>query len=146
VKPGGILISRFGLKRGREMKAGNHLTYSLQNDAADIYGVDLRIEKGSYVFDVMMEGHMLGGITLNMGGMHNVENAIAAIAIAWKLGIEDEKIRAAVEAFRGVRRRFEFAIRSERMAFIDDYALHPQELKALITGVKALFSGPQCQP
>jgi UDP-N-acetylmuramate--alanine ligase len=139
VKADGLLISRFGLKRSREMKVNTQLRYSLQNDAADVYASGLRIHKGSYVFNVMLQNHMIDNVTLHMGGMHNVENVIAAITVAWKLGIDNDKIRAAIEAFKGVKRRFEYIIRSDRMTFIDDYAHHPQELKALITGVKALF-------
>jgi UDP-N-acetylmuramate--alanine ligase len=60
------------------------------------------------------------------------------------LNIRAEKIKAAVEAFRGVKRRFEYIIRSKELVFIDDYAHHPEELRALITGAKALFSGKRC--
>jgi len=87
---------------------------------------------------------MLENVKLNMGGMHNVENAIAAIAVASSLGIENEKIKAAVESFRGVKRRFEYIIKNERLVFVDDYAHHPEELRALITGAKTLFRQKKC--
>jgi UDP-N-acetylmuramate--alanine ligase len=144
VKENGLLLSKFGLKRGRELKAANHQTYSVQNDSADIYGANIRITQGSYEFDVMMKDFMLDNVRLNMGGMHNVENSIAAIAVARQLNIESEKIKAAVEAFRGVKRRFEYITRTQQMVFIDDYAHHPEELRALITGAKALFPGKRC--
>lgn len=144
VKEDGLLLSKFGLKRGKELTAGNHKTYSLQNDSADVHGANVRITQGSYEFDVMMKDFMLDNVKLNMGGMHNVENSIAAIAVARQLNIESEKIKEAVEAFRGVRRRFEYIIRSKNLVFIDDYAHHPEELRALITGAKALFSGKRC--
>lgn len=144
VKENGLLLSKFGLKRGSELKAANHQTYSVQNDSADIYGANIRITQGSYEFDVMMKDFMLDNVRLNMGGMHNVENSIAAIAVARQLNIESEKIKAAVEAFRGVKRRFEYITRTQRVVFIDDYAHHPEELRALITGAKALFPGKRC--
>jgi UDP-N-acetylmuramate--alanine ligase len=144
VKPDGLLLSKFGLKRGSELKATNHKTYSLQNDSADIHGANVRITNGSYEYDVMMEDSMLDDVKLSMGGMHNVENSIAAIAVARQLNIRWDKIKLAVEEFKGVRRRFEYIIRNKDIVFIDDYAHHPEELRALITGAKALYSGKRC--
>lgn len=76
--------------------------------------------------------------------MHNVENAVAAIAIASSLGIDKEKIKTAVENFRGVKRRFEYILKNDRIVFIDDYAHHPEELRALINGAKTLFRQKKC--
>ena len=74
-----------------------------------------------------------------MGGLHNIENCIAAITIAKHLGIEDDKMIAAISDFKGVKRRFEYILKNENHILIDDYAHHPEELRALITGVKSLF-------
>lgn len=147
VKPGGMLIRQFGLKRGKELfvgNAGTHWKYSLQNESADVYATNIRMMNGSYEFDVMMKENMLENVRLNMGGMHNVENAIAAIGVASSLGIENEKIKAAVESYKGVKRRFEYIIKNDRLVFIDDYAHHPEELRALINGAKTLFKGKKC--
>jgi len=83
-------------------------------------------------------------IALPMGGRHNVENATAAIAVAHSLGIAGDKIVAAVAAFRGVKRRFEYIIKTPRRVFIDDYAHHPEELRALISGARELFGRMKC--
>src|SRR6476659_5788659 len=144
IKPGGLLISKFGLSRGKDMRATSHLTYSLQNESADAYAGNIRMKNGSYEFDVVMKENKLKGVVLNMGGMHNVENAVAAITVASSLEIEDDKIRAAVESFKGVKRRFEYIIKNERIVFIDDYAHHPEELRALIQGAKTLFRQKKC--
>ena len=144
VKPEGLLVRQFGLKRGKELKADRHLTYSLQNDSADMYASNIRMKNGGYEFDVMMIDNTLENVRLNMGGMHNVENAVAAITVASSLGIENDKIKAAIENFRGVKRRFEYVIRNERLVFIDDYAHHPEELRALINGAKTLFKQKKC--
>jgi UDP-N-acetylmuramate--alanine ligase len=144
VRPGGLLVSRFGIKRGSELKTGAHLVYSLQNESADVYAGNIRMMNGSYEFDVLLEKDKIENVVLNMGGMHNVENAIAAIAVASSLGIEKGKIRDAIGAFRGVKRRFEYIIRNERIVFIDDYAHHPEEMKALVSGAKALFREKKC--
>ena len=142
-QPHGLVIRQFGLKRGKEL-AGNQVTYSLQNESADVFGTGIRMEKGSYHFNVSVKGEMIEGFTLHMGGMHNVENAIAAIAAASSLDIGAEKIRDAVENFKGVKRRFEYVIRNERLVVIDDYAHHPEELKALISGARSLFRQRKC--
>jgi UDP-N-acetylmuramate--alanine ligase len=144
VKPGGLLISKFGLKREKELKADRHLTYSLQNESADVYATNIRMKNGSYEFDVMMKENTIENVVLNMGGMHNVENAVAAITIASSLEIDIDKIKAAVESFRGVKRRFEYIIKNDQMVFIDDYAHHPEELRALINGAKTLFKQKKC--
>jgi len=153
VKAGGVVIGKFGLERTKELKAQNYLSYSLQNESADIYAANIRMMNGSYEFDVMLKDKRLKNVKLNMGGMHNVENAVAAIAVASSLGIENEKIKAAVENFRGVKRRFEYilppSVRSGegkwvRPVFVDDYAHHPEELRALINGAKTLFRQKKC--
>ncbi len=150
VKPGGILLNKFGLKRGIDLKADRHFTYSRQNESADCYAANIRLTNGGYHFDVMMKDSMLSDLVLHMGGMHNVENAVAAITVAHLLGIDHAKIKEALAAFKGIKRRFEYVIppaeTSEKggVIFIDDYAHHPAELKALISGAKALFSGKKC--
>lgn len=144
VKPGGLLIRQFGLKRGKDLKADKAITYSLQNESADVYAANIRMMNGSYEFDVMMKDNILDNVKLNMGGMHNIENVVAAIAVASSLKIENAKIKAAVESFRGVKRRFEYIVKNEKIVYIDDYAHHPEELRALITGAKTLFRQKKC--
>ncbi|HEY6061987.1 MAG TPA: UDP-N-acetylmuramate--L-alanine ligase, partial [Chitinophagaceae bacterium] len=144
VQPGGLLVKQFGLRRGKELKAEHRLTYSLQNESADVYAANIRMMNGSYGFDVMMKENVLDNVKLNMGGMHNIENAVAAIAVASSLKIGNDKIKAAVNSFRGVKRRFEYIIRNKRIVFVDDYAHHPEELRALINGAKTLFKEKKC--
>jgi UDP-N-acetylmuramate--alanine ligase len=139
IKADGTLISKHGLRRSKDLKAPHHIQYHLQNDFADAYASDIQIYNGSYTYNVKVKNWMLAGVTLNVGGMHNVENSVAAITVAHQLGIEDNKIRNAVKNFKGVKRRFEYIL-SGNEVYIDDYAHHPAELKALITGAKALYS------
>lgn len=144
IKPGGKLVRNLGLKRGNELRADRQMTYSLQNKSADSYAVNIRTVDGSYRFDVMMEDTMLDNVVLHMGGLHNAENAIAAITVASSLGIGNDSIREAIEVFAGVKRRFEYIIKTRDLVFIDDYAHHPEELKALINGAKSLFPQRKC--
>lgn len=144
IKPGGLLLSKYGLKRTSELQGSRKLTYSLDNKEADVYATNIKINNGTYHFDVIMKGWQLKNVLLNMGGMHNIENAVAAIAVAHELKIEDEKIKAAVAAFRGVKRRFEYVVKNDSQVMIDDYAHHPQELAALLKGARGLFPGKKC--
>ncbi len=144
IKTGGLLVSKFGLKRTKDLNADRHITYSLENESADARAANIKMMTGSYEFDVVLKDNRLDNVRLNMGGMHNVENAIAAITVASSLKIDNDRIKAAVESFRGVKRRFEYIVKNDRMVFIDDYAHHPEELRALISGAKSLFSGKKC--
>lgn len=144
VKPGGLLISKHGLARNNDLRAPNRLTYHLQDAQADIHASNINMQHGSYSFDAQLQNHTITNVVLNMGGLHNVENMLAAIAVAHHLGIDDEKIKAAVEIFKGVRRRFEYVIKKPGLVFVDDYAHHPEELRALITGAKGLFGSMHC--
>ena len=144
IKPGGLLISKYGLTRGNDLIAANHITYDIQNEMADVYATNIRISKGSYVFDIQIKNKLIKEVVLKMGGMHNIENATAAIATAVHLKISDEKIKAAVADFKGVKRRFEYIIKNEKIVMIDDYAHHPEELRALISSSKKLFSNKKC--
>ncbi|MCX6318526.1 MAG: UDP-N-acetylmuramate--L-alanine ligase [Bacteroidetes bacterium] len=153
VKKGGKVIGKFGLARARDLNQENYCTYSLQNESADIYADNIRMINGGYEFDVVLKDERIENIRLNMGGMHNVENAVAAIAAASSLDIDKEKIRSAVQNFKGVKRRFEYVLppvmitggpQKIKPVFIDDYAHHPEELKALIGGARTLFRGRKC--
>ena len=144
IKPGGLLINKFGLARCKDLKGDNKISYHGNNEKADVYATDVKMNKGGYQFDVVQNGWILKDTVLNMGGMHNIENMIAAIAVAHYLNIEDEKIKAAVSSFKGVKRRFEYIVKNEKVIYIDDYAHHPDELKALITGAKKLFPSENC--
>ncbi len=144
IKPGGLLISKYGLKRNNDLKAPQHITYDVENDNAAVNTHNIAINNGSYRFDTKVPGRVIKGIELNMGGRHNIENVTAAIAAAAQLDIADEKIAAAVAAYRGVKRRFEYIIKTDHLVFVDDYAHHPEELRALITGAKNLYSDKKC--
>ena len=144
IKPGGLLLSKYGLARSDDLKATEHLTYHLQNENASVYAANIKMENGSYRFDVLMQYWELKDVVLNMGGLHNIENMIAAISVAHYLEIDNDKIRDAVADFKGVKRRFEYVVKNIGQVIIDDYAHHPEELKALITGAKNLFPEKKC--
>ena len=144
VAPDGLLIYKKGLKRATELRAKQLCSYHLNDTTADCYATDLKVEKGSYYFSVHVCGKTLAGFELSMGGLHNVENTVAAVSIASMLGVEESKIKKAVASFRGVQRRFEVIWKDANRVWIDDYAHHPAELQALITGIRSLYGSKKC--
>jgi UDP-N-acetylmuramate--alanine ligase len=146
IKDGGLLINKFGLKRIKEIDK-EKISYSLGNESADAYAFDIKTENGGYRYNVQLPGKTITGFELNIGGMHNVENSVAAITVANYLEIDEEKIKTAIREFKGVKRRFEYIIAPKTKqkggyqypVFIDDYAHHPEELKALLTSARNLF-------
>jgi UDP-N-acetylmuramate--alanine ligase len=143
IRKGGLLLTRKGLKREGELVADDHRTYSGTDVSADIYAENLRVQDGAYVFDLRINGGEMKDLVLNMGGLHNVENSVVAIAVALYLEIDPALIRRAVAGFRGVKRRFEYILKGEKV-MIDDYAHHPEELRWLIKSVKMLYPERQC--
>ncbi|MBG9376438.1 UDP-N-acetylmuramate--L-alanine ligase [Panacibacter sp. DH6] len=144
VKAGGCLISKYGLSRHNDLKAAHHYTYSFDNPKADVYATNIDVINGSYHFDINGKDWKMKGVVLHMGGLHNIENSLAAITVAKYLNIDDEKIKRAIENFKGVKRRFEYILKNDAHIIIDDYAHHPEELKALISGVRSLFVDKKC--
>lgn len=96
---------------------------------------------GFFEFDLLGLDRKFDKIKLGVPGFHNMENAIAAILVARKFGVDDKTIREALLSFRGVKRRFEFVIRKENLVYIDDYAHHPTEIEAFLKSLKEMYKG-----
>ena len=139
IKVGGTLIQKMGTKFSVDVSNKNVFSYGYNKDEASYHTQNLIVVDGSYQFDIAHPGGVMKDVVLNMGGLHNVENATAAIAIGITLGIEEQKIKDAVASFNGVKRRFEYKVKTENKVLIDDYAHHPEELNALISGVRSLY-------
>lgn len=144
IKEGGCLLLKNGLKRSNDFNVKDTCTYSATDTNANIHVQNLNMHNGSYTFDVVNKYWTLNDVTLNMGGLHNVENIIVAIGVAKYLKISDNKIKEAVSEYKGVKRRFEYIIKNDELVFIDDYAHHPDELNALLNGAKNLFPTKKC--
>lgn len=136
VKEKGILISKKGLPVG-EVKAIQK-SYSLI-DGSDYSGTDIRIRNHMYYFNWNNHTSSIEELYTRMPGRHNVENTVAAISAVRQLGIDQEKIAAAVKSYSGVKRRFEYQVSNDSLVYIDDYAHHPEELRACISSVKELY-------
>jgi UDP-N-acetylmuramate--alanine ligase len=140
VKAGGLLLAKKGLAREASFDTSKLVTYSLNGTGASIYTKDITVVNGAYTFTAVGPNWQIEELVLNMGGLHNIENALVAIAVAVHLGIDPQKIKIALANFAGVKRRFEYLVKTNEQVLIDDYAHHPAELAALISGVRSLYS------
>jgi UDP-N-acetylmuramate--alanine ligase len=109
------------------------------NVGADYIAHNIRIENGFYVFDVQTPTETVENIKFGLPGHHNLTNALLALAMAKSYGVANNKIIAALASFKGVRRRFSFQIREEKLVYIDDYAHHPTEINAVHQAVRELY-------
>lgn len=132
IKGGGTLIFH------EDLPLMNGITYSAQGPA-DVKGQNIQVKDGDFYFDFKNGDITIANIKLGIAGLHNVENAIAAIEVALKLDIDPVLIKNALTSFKGVKRRFEYIVRDKEHIYIDDYAHHPEELRAAITSVKKLY-------
>jgi len=132
LKPGGTLIHY------KDLPLTGGLSYSIDSNA-DARAVNIRVEDGNFYFDFNNAAITIANIKLGIAGLHNIANATAAIEAALLVGVSTEGIKQALESFRGVKRRFEYIVKNDQHIFIDDYAHHPEELKAAISSVKRLY-------
>ncbi len=110
-----------------------------REEVADAYAENVHVRDGEFYFDYHSEDLTIKDIHLGIPGLHNVENAVAAITVAKLLGIAAPKITQALSSFAGVKRRFEYIVKSPKHIYIDDYAHHPEELRAFLASMKKLY-------
>lgn len=115
------------------------ITYSVSDKSADYFAQHIEIKNAEYHFEVYTPHGVFKNMTLGLPGLHNVENSIAAIAVACLMDVSEESIRTALKTFRGVKRRFDYQLKTDTLVFIDDYAHHPEELKACINSAKEMY-------
>ncbi|MGZ4054713.1 MAG: UDP-N-acetylmuramate--L-alanine ligase [Bacteroidia bacterium] len=115
------------------------ITYSASDETADYFAQEIKIDKGAYHYEIVTPVSIFYNMTLGLPGLHNVENSIAAVAVACEMNISEEVIRKALASFRGVRRRFDYHIKTDNLVYIDDYAHHPEELRASISSAKEMY-------
>lgn len=115
-------------------------TYSLDKQA-DYHPVNIVHSDGRYIFNLQTPEGTIDGLELSVSGEHNLENSIAAIAMAGRLGVAWDDIRMAIGTYKGVRRRFDYRINTDELIYIDDYAHHPEEINRLIQSVRTLHPG-----
>jgi len=136
IHPDGLLLMKDGLLLADKTKATVQ-PYALAT--GDYHARNLRIENAAFVFDLVYPDGVIADIALTVPGYHNVENAVAAGAAALAVGVSAEGVRAGLNSYRGVRRRFEYVLKTDNAVLIDDYAHHPEEVRAFLSSVKALY-------
>ncbi len=138
----GTLIAKIGLPVGPEHTSAKVLRYSYNDPAADFYASDIVVDEcGYFTFDLNWPGGVVKGCRVGIPGWINVENAVAASAIALSYGLDPEKIRKALGTFAGVKRRFDIHVNRPGCAYIDDYAHHPKEIAAAMSSIRDMFPG-----
>jgi UDP-N-acetylmuramate--alanine ligase len=132
------LVIKKGLKLSADTLSAQLYTYAVEEDA-DFYASNVHYDNGGIVFDFHALGTVLSGMRLNVPAWVNVENSVAALAIAYLLGLTEQELRTGLATFSGVYRRFNMHVNSKSVSYLDDYAHHPEELIASIQSVKKLF-------
>lgn len=133
------LLVKWGLPINTENLSAEIFYYGL-NHKAHYYADKIRIEDSSYVIDIVCPEGVISDVSLGLPGIHNVENAVAATAIAIYYGCELDQIKKALSSFKGVKRRFEYQIKSPKVVYVDDYAHHPTELNSAIQSLRQLYN------
>ncbi|MFY9154315.1 MAG: UDP-N-acetylmuramate--L-alanine ligase [Prolixibacteraceae bacterium] len=140
IKAGGSLVIKKGLKTGASAEKYHGYTYSI-TESADFCVENVELKDGFYRFDLITPETRIEKLILNYPGLVNVENSVAAAAMALLSGVTPEEIRDALATYAGVKRRFDIHLKDENYVLIDDYAHHPEELKATIQSVRDLYKG-----
>lgn len=120
---------------------GNVSTYTARGIEADYYAINVRNYGGNLFFDLRTPDGVLYDLELQGAPLVNVENAVAASAVALACGLDQFQLRSGLKSFAGVRRRFDYRIREKDLVYIDDYAHHPSELQSTIEAVRYLYPG-----
>ncbi|MGB4577559.1 MAG: UDP-N-acetylmuramate--L-alanine ligase, partial [Paludibacter sp.] len=141
ILPGGVLIMRKGIDIQPKLQKGVKLyTYSM-DEGGDFSAENIKIAKGEIRFDFVTPTEKIADVRLGVPVRINVENSVAAMALAWLNGVTAEELRVGISSFSGIYRRFNVVYKSDKVVYMDDYAHHPSELKASISSIRDLYPG-----
>lgn len=138
----GTVIAKLGLPVSQEDTEAKLLRYSYDDPSADFHASCITADQcGYFTFDLNYPGGVIEGCKVGIPGWINVENAVAASAIALTYGLEPEKVKHALGTFQGVKRRFDIHVNTPECSYIDDYAHHPKEIAAAVSSMRDIFPG-----
>ncbi|MBE6242024.1 MAG: UDP-N-acetylmuramate--L-alanine ligase [Bacteroidales bacterium] len=138
----GTVIAKYGLPIEQKDTKAQILRYAYDNAGADFYASGIKVDEcGYFTFDLNWPGGTVKDCKVGIPGWINVENAVAASAIALTYGLDPEKVKKALSSFQGVKRRFDIHLNTPGCAYIDDYAHHPKEISAAISSMRDIFPG-----
>ena len=139
IEENGVLVMKKGIEMVPDVKESVKVYEYSGTEKADFYAENILIENGELYFDFVGLGKRIEKVQLGVPVMINVENAVAAMAIAMLNGMSENTIKNAVQSFKGSVRRFDIKVKNERKVYIDDYAHHPEEIKACVDSIRALY-------
>ena len=140
IRPNGFLVIHEGLKMQPNVPAGV-TTYTYSREHGDFHADNVRIGNGDIVFDLVSPLGNITDVSLGVPVSVNIENGIAAMALAQIAGVDEAEIRRGMASFSGVERRFDFRVKTEQKAYLSDYAHHPEELRACIESIREVYAG-----
>ncbi len=139
IRKNGILLIKSGLQVPDKLAEGVRVfSYSMEQEA-DYSVHNLREKDGIFSFDLKTPDGILKDFTLGIPGLINVENAVAALALGLMNGVEPDEMKESLLRFKGISRRFDVIINTPRLVYIDDYAHHPEEIRATLKGVRKAY-------
>ena len=139
IVPGGSLAMKAGTLITPENTANYTIFDYTLASGASFFPQNIHVEDGLFHFDFVHPAGIIKGLVLGVPGKFNLENAIAALSVGCMLGLDEQAIRTAFLTYEGVQRRFEFRVRRPGLVYIDDYAHHPEELRACISATRDLY-------
>ena len=139
IQPGGTLIMRKDIKLQPRLQEGV-TCYTYSREEGDFHAENVRIGGGEIYFDFVSPLGNIQDIQLGVPVAINIENGIAAMALAQLSGVTNDEIKAGMASFRGVDRRFDFKIKNDKVVYLSDYAHHPEEIKQSILSMRALYA------
>ena len=140
IQPGGTLIMREGISLHPRLQEGVKC-YTYSTESGDFHAENIRIGGGEIIFDYVSPLGNIQNVQLGVPVAINIENGIAAMALAQLSGVTNEEIKTGMASFRGVDRRFDFKIKTDKIVYLSDYAHHPEEIKQSILSMRALYEG-----
>lgn len=138
IQPQGYLIIHEGLKMQPNVPTGV-TTYTYNRNSGDFHAENIRIGGGEIIFDLISPFENIKDVQLGVPVSINIENGIAAMALAQIAGVTAEEIRCGMASFKGVDRRFDFHVKNERIAYLSDYAHHPEEIRQSIQSIREVY-------
>jgi len=139
IQPGGALIMRQGIHLSPRLQEGVKL-YTYSTEEGDFHAENIRIGSGEIFFDYVSPLGNIKDIQLGVPVAINIENGIAAMALAQLSGVTPEEIKAGMASFQGVDRRFDFKVKTDKVVYLSDYAHHPEEIKQSILSMRSLYA------
>lgn len=138
IQPGGALIIRKGIKLIPKTQPGVKI-YTYSKDDGDFHAENIRIGNGEIIIDFVAPNTRICDIALGVPVSINIENGVAAMALAHLNGVTDEEIKRGMASFKGVDRRFDFKIKNDHLVFLSDYAHHPSEIRQSVISMRELY-------